>query len=108
MTTNYSELKKTLTLEQRLEIDRMINKTWLRYLPEYTPSGGYFRQKFKDYAKEFRLKYGKDPNNIMMSPYKIEFLFKCYRHSEYVRARKLKEAGYSVTLIDQCLTDSIT
>ena len=105
---SYSELRKILTLEQRLEIDRLIRKTWIRYLPEHTPSGGYFRAKFKDYAKEFKTKYAKDPASISMQPYKIKFLIECYRHSEYVRARKLKDAGYTVELVDQCLADSIT
>ena len=106
--SDYNQLRKTLTLQQRLEVDRIIRKTWIRYLPEHTPSGGYFREKFKDYAKEFKTKYAKDPASIKMQPYKIKFLVECYRHSEYVKARKLREAGYTVKLIDDCLEHCIT
>ena len=106
--TDYSELRRTLTLEERFEIDRMISKTWVRYLPEYTPSGYHYRAKYIQYAREFRAAYAKDRNNIRLPKYKLEFIYKCYNHSQLVKARKLREAGYTVKMIDESMEHCIT
>ena len=107
--TDYGELRRVLTLDERFEIDRMISNTWIRYLPEYTPSGYHYRAKYIQYAKEFRRAYAKDRKNIRMPRYKLEFIYKCHNHSQMVKARKLREAGYTVRMIDEsighCLTE---
>ena len=99
----YTDLRITLTLEQRLELDRIIGKTWYKYLPEYTPSGYHYRQRFIDYVKDFRRQYSKDPRNIKILPKKINFILDCYETSSRVRSRKLNESNYTDVLIKDCL-----
>ena len=106
--TDFGGLRRTLTLEERFDIDRKISKTWIRYIPEHTPSGAYWRSRFVQYAKDFRKAYANDRENIRMPDYKLNFIDRCYHHSQMVKARKLREAGYTEDMIEDSVGHHLT